>query len=128
MSEKVVDPWVVQAPKQAEQVPCGPYLSFFKGVEEFTLQSGELKWRFVWEVKSGPEKGKVASALCDRSIRPNTLAGTLIVGLLGRPIVVGENVKEAIDGCKGKSFFVTVQPGPKGGKPGVRFCGEPLPM
>jgi hypothetical protein len=115
-----LNPWVVQAPKQFAAVPNGAYKVFFKGVEDYTLQSGEIKWRFAWEVKTGPHAGETASALCDRSINLNVLPGRLISGLLGRAIVVGEDVKEAIESCKDKTYLVMVQGGPKGGKPGVQ--------
>jgi hypothetical protein len=123
MSE--VNPWVVQAPKQTEQVPDGAYVGPFKGVEEVNLPDGSFKWRFPWEVQTGAHKGKIASALTDRSINPNTLPGRLISGLLGRAIVAGENVKDAVNACVGKTFMVVVQPGPKGGKSGVKSVSQP---
>ncbi len=122
------NPWVVQAPKQTAQVPVGFYTAAFKGVEDYTLQSGETKWRFAWEVESGPHKGESASALTNPAINKNTLGGRLISGLLGKDIVVGENVKEAVDACRGKPYLVSVQPGPQGGKPGVQSCGQPPAM
>jgi hypothetical protein len=109
-------------------VPIGFYSAAYKGVEEVKLPDGSLKWRFAWEVKAGPETGHVASALVDRSISPNTHAGRLIAGLLGRAIVVGENVQDAIDACKGKVYAVSVQQGPKGGKPSVQSVGQPPAM
>ncbi len=63
--------------------------------------------------------------MCDRTINPNTLAGTLIAGLLGKAVVIGDDVKAEIDACVGKTYLASVQPGPKGGKPGVRSCGKP---
>jgi hypothetical protein len=123
-----VDPWVVQAPKQVEQVPNGFYNAEFKGVVEVKLEDGSLKWRFEWEVKSGPEKGKLATALCDQKINADTLPGRLIAGLLGHTPLPGERVKDAIEACKGKMYLVNVQPGPKGGKPGVKSCGQPPAM
>lgn len=127
MSE--ANPWVVQPPKQTGQVPNGFYTGEFQGVEEFALpQDGSLKWRFAWQVDNGPEKGKMATALTDRSISPTTLPGRLIAGLLGRPLVAGENVQEAVAACVGEHFLVSVEAGPKGGKPGVRSCGKPPQM
>jgi hypothetical protein len=123
------NPWIVQPPKAAfASLPVGFYLGKFVGVEEVTLKTGESKWRFAWEVKSGAEAGKLATALTDRSISPTTLPGVLISGLLGRAIVAGENVKDAIDACKGKVYMVSVAPGPKGGKPCVRTVGPPPQM
>ena len=115
------DPWIVQAPKQTEQVPVGSYVSTFKGVTEIKLQDGSQKWRWAWTVSKGTEAGKVASSLTDRTISPTSLPGILIAGLLGRQLKPGENVKAAIDACIGKSYMIGVQPGPKGGKPCVRM-------
>jgi hypothetical protein len=122
--------WIVQAPKQAGdwQVAVGFHLGIFKGVEEYKMQDGSVKWRFAWEVQKGQEQGKLATALTDRKISPTTLPGALITGLLGRPLVAGEDVKAAVDACVNKAYLVNVQPGPKGGKPGVRSVGQPPPM
>lgn len=124
-----VDPWVVQAPKQIAQVANGFHLATFKGVETIKLPTtGEERWRWTWEVQKGEEKGKIASSLTDCAINHNTLPGKLIAGLLGRPILPGENVQASVDACKGKVFLVVVQEGPKGGKPGVKSVGEPPPQ
>lgn len=123
-----VNPWVVQQPKQTAQVPVGFYTGAFRGVEEVKLQDGSAKWRWSWEVGSGPEKGKLATALTDRSISPAALPGVLIAGLLGRTIQPGEDGKASVDGCKGKTYLVSVQAGPKGGKPCVRTVGTPPAM
>jgi hypothetical protein len=130
MSEQAnADPWIVQQPKAPFQpLPVGFYISTFKGVEEAKLQQGEAKWRWTWEVQSGEHKGKIASALTDRSISPTALPGVLISGLLGRPLIAGESVKDAIDSCKGKSYMVSIQAGPKGGKPQVRAVSQPPQM
>jgi len=125
---EVANAWIVQAPKQFTQVPVGFYHAAFVGVEEHKLQDGSLKWRWTWKITTGPETGKIASALTERSINPNTHAGRLIAGLLGRVIVVGEDVQDAIDTCKGKVYTVSVQPGPKGGKPSVQSVGKPPQM
>jgi hypothetical protein len=110
-------------------VSIGFHVGPFKGIEDFKLpNSSELKWRFAWEVQSGSEKGNFATSVTDRSIDPNKLAGVLIAGLLGRPLVPGENVEEAVKACIGKVYMVNVQPGPKGGKPCVRSVSKPPPM
>src|SRR5665213_3036181 len=93
-----VNAWVVQAPKQIEQVPDGNHYADYNGIVDVLIEN-DPKWRFEWVVKTGAEKDKVASALCDPNINPNTLCGRLIAGLLGRPIVVGENVKDAVLAC-----------------------------
>jgi hypothetical protein len=121
--------WVVQAPAaKAEPVPVGFYLSTFKGVEDFKMQDGALKWRFVWEITKGEHVGKLATALTDRKLSLTALPGVLIAGLLGRTLATGENVKAAVEGCVGKVYMVGVQPGPKNGKPGVRSVGPPPAM
>jgi hypothetical protein len=126
MNEANLDPWIVQAAKQQAQVPNGFYKSKFMGVEDFSMpQDGSLKWRFTWEILTGEHKGELASALTDRSINPNTLPERLISGLLGRAIVAGENVKAAAEAAVGKTYMVNVQPGPQGGKPGVKSVGLP---
>src|SRR3569623_2387219 len=113
-ANNAADPWIVQPPKQTAQVPVGFYQALFRGVSDITLPSdGSIKWRWEWEVQSGSEKGKIASALTDRSISPTTLPGVLIAGLLARPVQPGENVKAAIDSCKGRTFMVNVIAGPK---------------
>jgi hypothetical protein len=127
MSE-LTDPWVVQAPKQAAQVPTGTYVGAeFVAVEDFTLpKTGEAKWKWRWKIKTGAEANKEATALTDKSISSTTLPGRLLSGLLGKPLVPGENVKSLVDGCKGKLYVVVVAEGTKGGKPGVRVV-SPMP-
>jgi hypothetical protein len=120
--------WIVQEAKQTNPVPDGAYNGPFKGVEEFTLQTGEVKWRFIWHIAGGVQQGKIAAALTDRSINPNTLAGRLIAGLLGRPLQAGENVKAAVEACVGQNYLFVVQPGPKGGKSMVRMVSKPPQM
>lgn len=130
MSEQgSVDPWIVREPKaKFEPLPVGFYVGTFKGVEEVKLPDGSVKWRFSWEVQSGEHKGKAATALVDRNINPKSQTGVLISGLLERPLVPGENVKDAITACVSKVCMVGVQPGPQGGKPQVRSCGKPPQM
>lgn len=122
------DPWTVQAPKQMNPIPVGMYLARFKGVADHQLPTGEPRWRWVWEVVSGEHAGKEASALTNREISPNTHSGVLITGLLGQQLRAGDNVKALVDACTGKTFMVSVQTGPKGGKPGVRSVGSPPAM
>ena len=123
------DPWVVGEQPTFAPVPQGMYLAVFDGVSDFTLPTtGEGKWKWTWKVVSGAEKDKIASALTNKGIHPTSLPGVLIAGLLGRAITPGENVQASIDGCKGKKYMVSVAPGPKGGKPGVRSVGKPPAM
>ena len=123
-----VDPWVVQSAKQHEPLPVGMYMSVFEGVEIVTLKGGEVRWRWKWRVSIGPAKDKEATALTDQTINPNTLAGRLTEGLLGRPIVVGDHVKTLIDACVTRPYMLSVQTGPQGGKPGVKAVSQPPPM
>lgn len=121
------NPWVVQQSKQAvEAAPVGFHLAEFIGVADVTMKDGAVKWRFAWKVKAGEHAGKEASALCDRNLSPTTLPGVLIAGLLGGPVKPGDNVEAAVKGCIGQTYMVAVQPGPRGGKPGVRTVG-PVP-
>lgn len=118
-----VNPWVVEAPKAYEAIPNGAYMVEFKGVEFLEL-NGDPKVRLSWEVKSGPQAGKAATALADKSINKNKESGRLLSGLLGRDIVIGENVMEALDACVGKTYMIVFGPGQKGGKPAVRSCSN----
>jgi hypothetical protein len=104
------------------------YLAKFQGVSDHTLQTGEPRWRWVWEIVSGEHLGRQASALTNREISPNTQSGVLITGLLGQQLKAGDAVKALVEGCIGKTYMVSVQPGPKGGKPGVRSVGSPPAM
>jgi hypothetical protein len=123
----MTDPWVVRDKPQAVPVPVGMYLVEFAGFEDKTLPDGP-RWRWAWKVKAGDHAGQYATALTGCDIHPASAAGVLIAGLLGRPIRPGENVKAAVEGCVGKTYMVSVQPGPKGGKPAVRSVGTPPPM
>jgi hypothetical protein len=121
------DPWVVQEKKEFTPVPDGNYMTQFRGVDVVQVD-GKAKWRWTWEVQGGALVGKQATALTDQNINPATLPGRLIAGLLGRPLKAGEHVKSLVDACVGKSYMVGVQPGPQGGKSGVRSCGQPPAM
>ena len=123
MSE-TANPWIVREKPSAAPVPPGAYMATFKGVEDYTLPEG-TRWRWAWRVSTGAEAGKTASALTNMDIHAASQAGILIAGLLGRAFVAGEDVKAAIDACVGKTYTVTVQGGPKGGKPQVRSAFVP---
>jgi hypothetical protein len=129
--------WVVQAPKpKYEELPVGMYASEFAKVEEvvmdtkFITKAGDdgKRWRWSWCVATGQHTGKCASALTDKNLNPNSQAGRLIRGLLGRDLQVGENVKASIDACVGKRYLVQVAPGLRGGKPAVRSVNVPPEM
>jgi len=119
--------WIVQTAK-SKQVPIGFYHGKFIGVTDYSMQDGKVKWRFAWQILSGQEKDNIASMLTERSISPTTLPGRLISGLLNREIKPGDNVKDEIDACIGKTYVIQVQNGPQGGKPGVRSVGVPPVM
>jgi hypothetical protein len=124
-----VDPWVVKAAKQTAPLPVGMYLADFKGVENYTLPgTADVRWRWAWTVATAEHTGKEASALTNQDITPNTLPGRLIEGLIGKPLVAGDSVKALVDGCTGKRYLVSVQAGPKGGKPGVKAVSIPPAM
>jgi hypothetical protein len=66
--------------------------------------------------------------LTEQTIHPASQAGVLIAGLLGRSLVPGDHVLDAVKACAGRPYLVNVQPGPKGGKPAVRSIGPVPPM
>ena len=87
---------------------------------------GKLKWE--WEVVSGPQKGRIATALTDANLTPQTHAGRLIAGLVGRPLIPGEDVGTLwgeVQKAVGRKWAVTVASGPKGGKPSVQQVSQP---
>ena len=104
-------------------------LRFLK-VEEVALKPFDekddgLRWRWTWEVTTGQYKGQMATALTKRDIASNTHSGRLIAGLLGRELKDGDKVKVLIDACIGRSYMVSVQAGPKNGKPSVQSVSKP---
>jgi len=128
MSDVVVDPWTMQAAKpKGEPLAEGMYLATFAGVADHMVE-GTAKWRWAWTVKSGPMTGREASALTDKSVNPNTLPGRIVLGLAGRDIKTGESFKAVVEEAVGKTFMVSVQKGPQGGKAGVKSVGTPPPM
>jgi hypothetical protein len=112
------------------------YASDFVKVEEVVMDTKYIsrsdddgkRWRWSWRVATGPHTGKFASALTGKNLNPNSQAGGLIRGLLGRDLEVGENVKASIDACVGKRYLVSVAPGSRGGKPAVRSVNLPPEM
>jgi hypothetical protein len=116
----------------SEPLPSGAYIAEFVNVEPFAhptdpkLQN-KLKWR--WKVASGNHTGREATALTDPVFKPTTHAGRLLAGLVGRPLVPGEDVGELWNTLQqqiGKRFTVTVGQGPKGGKPTILSVNPPL--
>jgi hypothetical protein len=129
--------WVVQAPKpKYEELPVGIYSADFMKVEEVVMDTKYIsrpdddgkRWRWSWRVATGDHRGKFASALTGKKLDPNSEAGGLIRGLLGRDLQVGENVKASIDACVDKRYLVRVAPGSRGGKPAVRSVDLPPEM
>lgn len=121
------NPWVVKPPKQSAPVPDGHYIAEFSDVFDYShenLDGGKPKWKWVFRVISGDYAEKTADTVTDPDINPNTLAGRIIAGLIGRDIHPGEDVKAAVDACKGKRRMITVARGPQGGKSAVRFVGD----
>jgi hypothetical protein len=128
MNEVVNDPWVVQEVK-SKGVPAGNYMAVFKGVQDFKIPAtGEDRWRWAWQVKSGEHTGSEASTLSDKNINANVRAGRIVAGLLGRAIKVGDNVKALIDDCIGKTYLIGVGKGIKDGAVGVQTVGQLPPM
>jgi hypothetical protein len=128
-SPSPASPWTVRA-SGIEPLPVGTYYAKFVGDEDFSHpEKGiEAKWKWTWEIASGPHKGKSATALTDQKLTPATHAGRLIGGMAGRPLQPGEDVQALVQGFVGKTWAITIQPGPKGGKPGVQSATPPPEM
>ena len=112
----------------SEPLPPNAYYASFQKVEPFANEKVSGKLRFCWDVVSGTHKGRIATALVDANLTPQTHAGRLIGGILGRPLVPGESVGElwiALQKAIGTRFMVTVSAGPKGGKPSVQSVSLP---
>ena len=113
--------FVVQ-PSGVEPVPVGSCLASFQVVEPLDLSHkgiAEPKIKFVWQVESGSQKGRIISALTDAKITNLNHAGRLISGMIGN-LKVGVDVEAELDKAKGKNFICIVNAGPKGGKPSVQ--------
>ena len=113
-----------------EPVPLGSYFAEFLHAELFSMPEkgieGKIKWQ--WEVVSGPQKGKLISALTDARITPQTHAGRLLTGMAGRALTVGGDVNALILSFMGKRYLCSHQGGPKGGKPSVQSVSPPPEM
>lgn len=122
-------PWTVQA-SGIEPLPVGTYYARFVGVADFdNVEKGIAdKWRWTWEIASGSHKGKPATALTDRKLTAANHAGRLVTGMAGRPLQPGEDVQALVASFAGKTWAVTVQLGPKGGKAAVQSATPPPEM
>lgn len=130
---EVANPWVVRPQKQFVELPPGIYMTKYVKVEDMTVKPMDdkddgLRWRWTWQVTTGPYAGQSATALTRRDIAIGTHAGRLIEGLLGKPLKDGDNVQALVDACVGQTYLVSVQAGPKGGKPSVQSVGKPPEM
>ncbi len=115
----------------AEPLPPGAYFAVFLSLEPFTNDKVADKLRFTFQVASGQQQGRNATALTDQRITPNTHAGRLIAGLVGRALTPGEDMSavwQTLQSRIGKRYMVTVQAGPKGGKPSVQSVALPPEM
>jgi len=129
------NPWIVRESGKREDLPVNQsYFVAFNGVEDcdIPLKSGEKlpKWRFLWEVKTGPCAGKTSDTLTDRDISPNTLPGRLIAGLIGKAIKGGDDVEEMVKACVGQDYIGTCKRG-TGNPPGkacIREVSKPPQM
>lgn len=114
--------------KASENSPLPPasYYAVFKSVLPFDndkIDGQRLKW--LWEVTSGPCKGREATALTDATFSQGNKAGKFVSGMLGRALVDGEKLGQVIEGLKGQRFAVRVAAGPKGGKVSVQDVSLP---
>ncbi|QEL19417.1 hypothetical protein [Limnoglobus roseus] len=115
----------------AEPLPVGVYFAVFRGVEAFSNDKVQDKLTWTWAVASGPHKGREATALTDLRLTPHTHAGRLLAGLVGRPLVPGEDISGLwtdVQKAIGQTWAVTVASGPKGGKPSVQNVSVPSEM
>jgi hypothetical protein len=111
-----------------EPLSSGAYLAEFVSVTPFSNDKIQDRWRWVWRVTTGSQSGRDATALTDQKLTPQTHSGRLVSGMAGRSLVAGEDVSALLDSFKGKRFMVTVQAGPKGGKPSVQTVFFPPEM
>lgn len=119
--------WIVKASGGSEPVPNGAYLADFEDLKAFNKPELKLvdKFRWTWTIANGKHAAKKASALTDQEIKSTTLAGRLLSGMLGRPLIDGENVFALVNSLKGKRFLITIANGPKGGQPQVQSANRP---
>jgi len=120
------EPFKVQA-SGSKPMPPGVYLAIFEGCEPYTLE-GVPKWRWKFKVSTGAHAGSYPNCLTDQAIKATNHAGRIVAGLLEKALVEGENLQAGITACTGKIYLVSVQAGPKGGKPSVQSVGPPPPM
>lgn len=100
---------------------AGTYLASFLGVEDFTLNSGETRWRWRWKIVS-PEayKDGIATALTERKLGGANKQTRLLTGMLGRSLKKGDKPKELVEGCEGQTFQIEIATGPLGGRLAVQ--------
>lgn len=113
--------------KPSGELPVGSYFAVFKNVVPFDGNDkidGE-RWKWLWEVTTGPLKGREVSALTDPTFTAGNKAGKFVAGMAGRALQTGEDLSPVIESCKGKRFVLSVAGGPKGGKVGVQAVSLP---
>ena len=94
-------------------VPVGNFVGQFTSVEPHNHKEyGDgLLWKF--RISQGPQTGKTALRFTGPTPSPNTIAGHLAAGLLGRPLKPDEEIDFA--NFVGKSFLIIVEPAKKEG-------------
>ena len=94
-------------------VAPGNYVAQFTSVEpsKHKEYGDGLCWKF--RISQGPQTGKTALRFTGPTPSPNTIAGHLAAGLLGRPLKLDEEIDFA--NFVGKSFLIIIEPAKKEG-------------
>jgi len=85
--------------------PPGSYQAVFTGVHPF--QAGPaLRWAFM--IAAGPRVGTVVSRITSAPPTPDSPAGRLLSGFLGRPVREGESIDP--DQFVGRRYTIELRP------------------
>jgi hypothetical protein len=102
----------IMGPEKAPGVPVGAYEGVFEGVTPGENEHG-LNYKWAFKVSSGPHKGAVATRVTDRTVRPTTACGRMLIALAGRQIAEGESFDPSA--VVGKPYMVVVEATKTGG-------------
>lgn len=125
--------WVVQQVGGQPPLSKGAYVADFVSAEFVTVddpdtggQGDRIRW--TWRVATGPETGKLATALTDPVIKITNKAGRFVGGMSGQHLTPGDDVGALVRSFTGKRYLVMVDKGPKGGKESVQSVSQPPQM
>lgn len=109
---------------KAGGVPAGKHVVKFQGLEQKAGFNGKagLLWQF--EVAVGPNAGGRVSGMTDLKPKPTTKCGRFLVGILGRPLKVGETVD--LTPYLGKLYTIGVEQTDKGSRVVGIEAGPPV--